>query len=105
VAVDIKAIRDVVSEYANNVRTVLPVSRVLLYGSYAKGTANEYSDVDVCFFIANSDDNWLDIMVKLRIISLDYKDIFISPIVFNISDLFEDNPFVKEVLSTGIEIY
>jgi predicted nucleotidyltransferase len=105
-AVDLKTIRDVVSEYANYVRNELPVRKVLLYGSYAKGTATEFSDVDVCFFIANlNDENWIDIMVRLRMISLNFNDIFISPIVFNDSDLLEDNPFITEILSTGIEIH
>jgi predicted nucleotidyltransferase len=95
-AVDLKTILYVVSEYVNYVRDELSVHKVLLYGSYAKGTATELSDVDVCFFIANiNDENWMDIMVKLRMIFLNFNDIFIYPIVFNDSDIFEDNSFIN----------
>jgi hypothetical protein len=31
-------------------------------------------------------------------------NIYIEPNVFEESDLYDDNPFVKEVLRTGIEI-
>jgi hypothetical protein len=42
-------------------------------------------------------------MVKLFDLSYKYRS-FIEPIVFEVSDLYDDNPFVKEVLRTGIEI-
>ncbi|MDR2199789.1 MAG: nucleotidyltransferase domain-containing protein [Deltaproteobacteria bacterium] len=101
---DIEAIKPIVIEYANAVRQVLPVDKVVLYGSYAKGNATELSDVDICFFITNlTDDNWLEIMIQLRMISLNYK-LFFSPMVYHVSDLYDDNPFINGVISTGIEI-
>jgi predicted nucleotidyltransferase len=82
----------------------LPVGKVFLYGSYANGTVTVLSDVDVCFFISNlNDDNWIDAMVKLSMLLLDY-NLFISPIIFNNSDIYVGNTFIKEVLRTGIKI-
>jgi predicted nucleotidyltransferase len=106
VAFDFETVNIIVKKYTNDVRRVLPVSKVILYGSYAKGTATEYSDVDVCFFITNLDNsNWLEIMRQLFRMSQGYLDGYIEPIVFNVFDLYDDNPFVKEVLRTGIEIH
>jgi predicted nucleotidyltransferase len=105
VALNIEIISSIVTKYANDVRNILPVSKVILYGSYAKGTATEYSDVDVCFFLKNIDDsNWLEIISQLLHMSHEYMEINIEPIAINVSDLDADNPFVKEVLRTGIEI-
>jgi predicted nucleotidyltransferase len=48
---DIETVKATVKIYADEVRQVMPISKVYLYGSYAKGTANEYSDVDVFSYI------------------------------------------------------
>jgi predicted nucleotidyltransferase len=104
-ALDIETVSTIAAKFANDVRSVLPVNKVVLYGSYVKGTATDLSDVDICFFVSNLDDsNWLNIMRQLRRISRNYLELYISPIAFHVSDLDADNPFVKEVLRTGIEI-
>jgi predicted nucleotidyltransferase len=103
-ALDFEAINLIVKNYADEVRQIMPVEKVVLYGSYAKGTATEESDVDICFFLkdfGNKDKH--DILVNL--LGLIYKyNLYIEPNVFEASDLYNDNPFVKEVLRTGIEI-
>jgi predicted nucleotidyltransferase len=105
-AFDLESISDMVKNYADDVRNVMPVHKVFLYGSYAKGNATEHSDVDVCFFLSSFENSdWDEIMLKLLKISRKYRDIPIEPFVFEVSDLETDNPFVKEVLRTGIEIY
>jgi predicted nucleotidyltransferase len=103
-ALDIGTVKTVVKKYADDVRQIMPVAKVYLYGSHAKGNATEHSDIDVCFFLPNfGDKEWIDIMVLLFNNSYKY-DASIEPYVFEISDIEDDNPFVKEVLRTGIEI-
>jgi predicted nucleotidyltransferase len=103
-ALDFETITLIIKNYADEVRQIMPVEKVFLYGSYAKGYATEESDVDVCFFLKNfGNKDKHDIMIKL--LGLIYKyNIYIEPNVFEESDLYTDNPFVKEVLRTGIEI-
>jgi predicted nucleotidyltransferase len=104
VAFDFEKVKKIVKIYADEVRQVLPVAKVFLYGSYAKGTATEHSDVDICFFLTNLDDeDCIDVLKKLLNLSHKY-NLYIEPNVFEVSDLYNDNPFVKEVLRTGIEI-
>jgi predicted nucleotidyltransferase len=104
-AFNLETVRKIASKYANDVRSVLPVKKVILYGSYAKGTATESSDVDICFFVENlKNNNRLEIMRQLLKISSEYLEVDIEPRVFHISVLEEDNPFVKEIVRTGIEI-
>jgi predicted nucleotidyltransferase len=46
---DLETVKTVAKNYADDARRVMPVDRAVLYGSYAKGSATEYSDVDICF--------------------------------------------------------
>jgi predicted nucleotidyltransferase len=91
-------------DYANDVRKVFPVDKAMLFGSYAKGNATKLSDVDICFFLDNyGGKNRIDIMERLFNLTRNY-DAFFEPLVFTTSDLYDDNPFVKEILRTGVEI-
>jgi predicted nucleotidyltransferase len=102
---DIEKVKAAVKSFADEVRQVMPIAKVFLYGSYAKGTATKYSDIDVCFFVPDYDNqSWDEIMIKLLGISSKYQ-LGIEPNVFELSDLEDDDDyFVKEVLRTGIEI-
>jgi predicted nucleotidyltransferase len=102
---DIEKVKATVKIFADEVRLTMPVVKVFLYGSYARGNATEYSDVDVCFFVPDfGKNNWDDIMIKFLNISAKYQ-IGIEPNVFEISDIEDDDdPFVQEVQRTGIEI-
>jgi predicted nucleotidyltransferase len=103
-ALDLETVSSIVKNYADEVRKTLPIIKVFLYGSYAKGIASEDSDVDVCFFLSSFGElDRHDITVDMLGLAHKY-NIFIEPIAFEESDLYDDNPFVKEVLRTGIEI-
>jgi predicted nucleotidyltransferase len=104
-AIDLETVTSIVKTYSDEVRKTMSIERVFLYGSYAKGLASDDSDVDVCFFLSSfSGKKRDDIMVKMFGLARKY-DLFIEPIAFEVSDLYDDNPFVKEVLRTGIEIF
>ena len=49
-AVDFEAVNRIAREYAEDVFRELPVEKAVLFGSHAKKTATEQSDVDICFF-------------------------------------------------------
>jgi predicted nucleotidyltransferase len=48
--IDIETVKTVVKKYADEVRQIMPVAKLFLYGSHAKGNASEYNDIDICFF-------------------------------------------------------
>lgn len=104
-AFDIETINRTVSSYVADVKSAMQIDRAFLYGSYAKGTATDQSDIDVCFF-SRSFENLpqIDIMTQLFRLTRKYKGIDIEPRGFPTSELENDNPFVKEVLRTGREI-
>ena len=104
-AVDFEAVSRAAKNYADAVRRVLPVDKAVLFGSCAKGTATEYSDVDICFFLESfGEKRRVDIIKELLHLTSGYKNIFFEPTVFPTSEIQNGNPFVKEILRTGKEI-
>ena len=104
-AANIEAVMRMTKVYADNVRRVMPVDKVVLFGSYAKGTADKCSDIDICFFLDNyGGKRRVDIIGDLLYLIQDDKDAFFEPIAFPTSELYNDNPFVKEIMRTGKEI-
>jgi predicted nucleotidyltransferase len=104
-AFDIDTMNEIIHSYVTDVRNVMPIDRVFLFGSFAKNVATEYSDIDLCFFSQSFDNQYLlDIVTKLFRMTRKYKGIDIEPHVFPTSELDNDNPFVKEILRTGREL-
>jgi predicted nucleotidyltransferase len=103
-AANIEAVIEEARRYANEVRRHLPVEKVYLFGSYAKGTADEESDVDVAFFLRDyGGKTRFDIGVELLRFCRNSKVCF-EPLVFEITEIERDNPFVNRILRTGLEI-
>jgi len=104
-AVDYEAVNRVVRDYVADVKKAMPIDRTFLFGSYAKGTATKYSDVDLCFFSKSFEGKRsVDIVAHLLKLTHKYGGTFIEPHIFPTSELVNDNPFVKEILRTGYEI-
>ncbi|MCL2323076.1 MAG: nucleotidyltransferase domain-containing protein [Oscillospiraceae bacterium] len=104
-AVDFETVKQLVESYANDVRNVLPVNKVVLFGSYAKGTATVQSDIDICFFLDSfGDKRRVDIIRELLSLMHKYKGVYFEPTVFPTSEIKNDNPFVIEILRTGMEV-
>jgi len=102
---DIEAVTQVARRYAEDVRRVMPVDKVMLFGSYAKGTATAKSDIDICFFLDTyGGKSRADILTELLGLTKGYKGAFFEPMVFETAEIENDNPFVKEILRSGREI-
>ena len=105
-AVDFEAVKERARRYADDVRKELPVDRVILFGSYAKGTADAKSDVDVCFFLRDYGSlGRFNTILRLMEICFNYHyQDFFEPTAYKTSEIENDNPFDNEVLRTGIDI-
>ena len=100
-----EAVKHLVESYACDVCDVLPVERVVLFGSYAKGVATEQSDIDICFFLSSfGDKRRVDIIKDLLGLMRNYRGIYFEPTVFPSAEIHNDNPFVKEILRTGMDV-
>ena len=106
-AVDYETTRQIINQYVSDVKAVMPIDKVYVYGSYATGTAQWDSDVDLCFFSDNfANENIMQVIEQLYKLKRRYsKLICLEPNAFPSSEIENDNPFVKEILRTGAEIY
>jgi predicted nucleotidyltransferase len=103
--VDIETIGRAARRYAEDVRRELPVEKAMLFGSCAKGCATEISDVDICFFLKDyKGKQRVDIITDLLGIGGKYRDIPFEPIVFETAEIQNGNPFVREILATGVDL-
>ena len=100
---NLEAVIATVKNYAEDVRQNMPVEEVFLYGSYASGLAREDSDIDVRFFLIDFSDKYKYNIIVIILKLANKYDLFIKPNAFEVADLYDD-PFVREVLRTGIEI-
>ncbi len=99
--IDIKILKSV-KEYVKEISKYYNIKEVYLFGSYAKGTNNVDSDIDVAIVI-NSDNNIFDLMVELMMLTQNI-DLRIEPHPIKVKDFEEGNPFVQEIIDTGIKV-
>jgi predicted nucleotidyltransferase len=88
--------------YVNTVRAKYPLTRALVFGSYAKGTHHAGSDIDVAV-VMKSADNLFDAQVAVMHLRND-DDLMIEPHVFREKDFTADNPLVYEILQASVEL-
>ena len=94
-------IKDIVLKYVEAICNKYEVEAIILFGSFAKGTENEDSDIDIAIVIDKFKDNIIVEFMKLRK-GIDYR---IEPHIIRIKDYKEaSTPFVKEVIDTGIKV-
>ncbi len=98
---DKKTVISLVRQYAALVRQNFSVKKVVLFGSYAKETAKEHSDIDVAV-IVDFIDNILSSQAKLFRLRRDI-DARIEPVL--IEEKNDKSGFLDEILKTGQVVY
>ena len=78
-----------------------PETKVMMFGSYAKGHPHEWSDIDVAVIVPKIEsDKWFDTAVSLSQ-DVDGISLLIEPILLENG---EDSPIYREVMRTGIAV-
>ena len=93
---------NIAEEYANAVKSKYDFVKIILFGSYAKGTWNADSDIDIAVVLRGYSsliDTQLDLMRLRRKI-----DSRIEPHPFREKDFVATNPIVNEILKFGQDI-
>jgi predicted nucleotidyltransferase len=79
-----------------------PVTRMFLYGSYARGSQHPDSDIDLAIILNEMHDPF---QTQVDLLKLTWNfDTRVEPHPFDASDFSSLNPVIKEILRTGIEI-
>ncbi len=97
--------RKIVKKYAEKLKEEnYPFSAIYLFGSYAKGKARKWSDIDVAVVSDKMKKNRDKGRFLLWQIRRDI-DLMIEPHGFTVKDFQDDNdPMVYEIKKTGIKI-
>jgi predicted nucleotidyltransferase len=91
-----------VKKYADRVRRDFNVKKVILFGSYAKGTAREDSDIDVAVVFEHIDGDYLDVITRLSRIRRDVEH-RIEPVALDESN--DKSGFLEEIVRSGVIVY
>ncbi len=80
----------------------IPVKKVIVFGSYAKGNARKDSDIDICIISPKFKEPFSALHYLLKR-SYRIKSI-IEPHPYHPKDFVDEDPLVWEIKKTGIEI-
>ncbi len=97
-------IKNIVWQYVENLTRHLRVDRVILYGSYAEGRANEHSDIDLAIISPDvNGDNFIDYLQLLTRAIPRKIDIDIEPLIFSTHDYEAASPveFLGDIKKNG----
>ncbi len=92
-----------INKYVEEIKKHYNIVAIILFGSYAKGTEHEDSDIDIAIVSEDFDDIY-DSMADLMGMTWDI-DARIEPHPIKKKDFDEEsNYFVKEIIDTGIKV-
>ncbi len=101
-------IRDSVNKYINLLNRFFDLKMVVLYGSFAKGNADENSDIDLAVFI-NKDEENRDHLKDSALLNklICNTDCRIEPVLYYYNELesLEEASFISDILNSGIVLF
>lgn len=99
-------VKKIVNEYAKRLekKDNLPIEKVIIFGSQAKGTAGKWSDIDVCIISPKFRDNFKALEYLWSKRSDQEVREGLEPIGFSNKDFQKGSSLIKEILETGVAI-
>ena len=93
-----------IEKYIKEISKYYRIDHIILFGSYAKGTNHNDSDIDIAVVSKDITDSFDD---GVKLMSLTWGiDTRIEPHAIKTEDFdIVDTPFIDEIIQTGIEIY
>ncbi len=99
-----KFIMEIVQKYVDKICENYKIEAIILFGSYAKGTNNENSDIDIAIITDDFENDIFDEELNLMKLRRNI-DTRIEPHLIRIEDYKNaETPFIKEVIDTGIKV-
>lgn len=96
-------IKKIVKFFLDEVRKKYNIDRAYLYGSFAKGTSNKWSDIDVAIISPDFSDDLFEERLNLMQLAASIDD-RIEPKPYK-RELFDRNdPLVDEIQKNGIQL-
>jgi predicted nucleotidyltransferase len=89
-------------QYASVIVKELNPDKIILYGSHAKGTATDESDIDVAVIFDKFNGDWLKAYTHLARLRRSVSS-YIAPVLLDSAN--DSSGFVDEIVATGEVIY
>lgn len=103
-SIDNKIIIEIVQKYAEKICENYKIEAIILFGSYAKGTNHENSDIDVAIITDDFENDIFDEELNLMRLRRNI-DTRIEPHLIRIDDYKNvKTPFIQEIINTGIKV-
>lgn len=81
----------------------VPIRQAVLFGSHATGSSHDWSDIDIALVSDVFEGMRFRDRNKIRKITIGISS-DLSPLPYRTEDFTPDDPFVREILETGIKI-
>ncbi len=101
-----KEINKTVKDYADRLskQDKLPIDKVIIFGSYAKGKTRQWSDIDVCIISPRFQDSFSALNYLWRRRNDEEVRRGLEPVGFSKKDFQRGNALIREIARTGIEV-
>lgn len=95
-----------IKKFAGDVKqSGINLNKVILYGSYARNEQNKWSDIDIALVADEFKSIGFEDVKLFASVLVRHSNLNIQPRTYNTKDFSIDkDPFVEEILNTGIEI-
>ncbi len=101
-----KKIIEVVKDYTQRLseQEKLPIKRVIIFGSQAKGWTHKWSDIDVCIISPRFKDSLK--AMQFLFTKRNRKEVLagLEPVGFTEKDFAESSSLIEEIKNTGVEL-
>ena len=99
-----KLIMEIVQKYVDKICENYKIEAIILFGSYAKGTNNENSDIDIAIITDDFENDIFDEELNLMKLRRNI-DTRIEPHLIRIEDYKNvETPLIREIIDTGIKV-
>jgi predicted nucleotidyltransferase len=89
-------------KFSNEIKNFFPIEKIILFGSFAKGTNHTWSDIDIAVVVKSFEFDFFEAYRQLGNVSLKL-DTRIEPIIIDKTKDFSG--FLKTISKEGIIIY
>jgi predicted nucleotidyltransferase len=100
---DLEKTKEIAARYGDTLKKNIKVKNMYLFGSFVKKTNHKDSDIDVAVISNSFKDHPINDRVMLMKYTWDI-DMRIEPHPFLPKEFNKTNPFVREIMNTGIKI-
>lgn len=101
--IDIVVLNNVRAFIAKLNQTGIQVVEAYIFGSYAKGLADKWSDIDVAVVSSQISDDRFEERIKLTKLAFAIDD-RLEPLPFNLSNFVDDDPLVRRIKQEGFAV-